>query len=126
MDNEQIIENLLNEYVEHRSSIKSMIADLEKLKDKVEVILPETLDKRFKFFFEEKIKTITQLFDSLLSMRKEISKSVKDEIELRRKITKESGGDTNFEDLLDIRKIANKVEQLKSKTESFKKKVVNE
>jgi len=126
MDNEQIIENLLNEYVEHRSSIKSMIADLEKLKDKVEVILPETLDKRFKFFFEEKIKTITQLFDSLLSMRKEISKSVKDEIELRRKITKESGGDTNFEDLLDIRKIANKVEQLKNKTESFKKKVVNE
>ena len=121
MEHEQIINNLLNEYIEHRAAIKSMISDLEKLKEKIETILPESLDKRYKFFFEEKIKTITQLFSSLLDMRKEISKSVKDEIELRRKITKETDrDDSGFEDLLDIRKIANKVEKFQKTHQDFK------
>jgi hypothetical protein len=121
MEDNKIIDNLLNEYIEHRSAIKIMIVDLEKLKDKIETILPEKMDKRFKFFFEEKIKTITQLFSSLLDMRKEIAKSVKDEIELRRKITKETDkDDSGFEDLLDIRKIANKVESFQKKQQDFK------
>ena len=126
MDHEQIIENLLNEYNDHREAIKSMIVDLEKIRVKVDTILPETLDKRFRFFFEEKIKSITSLFGTLLDMRKEISKSVKDEIEVRRKISKESGGDGNFEDLLDIRKIASRVESLRERSEKIKKIAVNE
>ena len=126
MDHEQIIENLLNEYNDHREAIKSMIVDLEQIRVKVDTILPETLDKRFRFFFEEKIKSITSLFGTLLDMRKEISKSVKDEIELRRKISKESGGDGNFEDLLDIRKIASRVESLRERSEKIKKIAVNE
>jgi len=125
MESEQIIDNLLNEYIEHRTAIKLMISDLEKLKEKIETILPESLDKRYKFFFEEKIKTITQLFSSLLDMRKEISKSVKDEIELRRKISKEVDKDNSgFEDLLDIRKIAGKVEKFQQKQKDFKNSVV--
>jgi hypothetical protein len=111
MENEQIINDLLSEYIEHRASIKIMITDLEKLKEKIETILPEKMDKRYKFFFEEKIKTITQLFSSLLDMRKEIAKSVKEEIEIRRKISIKDSD--NFEDILDIRKIAEKVEQFK-------------
>ena len=111
MDNEQIINDLLGEYIEHRKSIKIMIVDLEKLKEKIETILPDSLDKRYKYFFEEKIKTISQLFSSLLDMRKEIAKSVKEEIEIRRKISIKDSD--NFEDILDIRKIAEKVEQFK-------------
>ena len=122
MEHEQIINNLLSEYIEHRAAIKVMITDLESLKVNIESILPETLDKRYKYFFEEKIKTITQLFSSLLDMRKEISKSVKDEIELRRKISNDSIGDKDsFEDILDIRKIANKVEEFKKKSSKLKR-----
>ena len=121
MENEQIINDLLSEYIEHRASIKIMITDLEKLKEKIETILPEKMDKRYKFFFEEKIKTITQLFSSLLDMRKEIAKSVKEEIEIRRKISIKDSD--NFEDILDIRKIAEKVEQFK--TSPKLKRIVN-
>lgn len=121
VDNEQIIENLLDEYNDHKSAIKSMIADLEHIREKVDTILPETLDKRFRFYFEEKIKSITFLFSTLLDMRKEIAKSVKDEVEIRRKISKDTiGSEDSFEELLDIRKIANKVEEFKKKKETLK------
>jgi len=121
MDHEQIINDLLKEYIDHRDAIKIMIVDLEKLKEKIETILPESLDKRYKFFFEEKIKTITQLFSSLLDMRKEIAKSVKEEIELRRKISNDTDKDeSGFEELLDIRKIASKVENFQKKQQDFK------
>ena len=121
MDHEQIINDLLKEYIDHRDAIKIMIVDLEKLKEKIETILPESLDKRYKFFFEEKIKTITQLFSSLLDMRKEIAKSVKEEIELRRKISNDTDKDeSGFEELLDIRKIASKVENFQQKQQDFK------
>ncbi|MBT3282477.1 MAG: hypothetical protein HN374_05880 [Cryomorphaceae bacterium] len=123
MDNEQIINDLLGEYIEHRKSIKIMIVDLEKLKEKIETILPDSLDKRYKYFFEEKIKTISQLFSSLLDMRKEIAKSVKEEIEIRRRIESKDTG--NFEDILDIRKIAERVENFKKEKPKLQQ-IVNE
>ena len=123
MDNEQIINDLLSEYIDHRAAIKIMITDLEKLKEKIETILPDSLDKRYKYFFEEKIKTISQLFSSLLDMRKEIAKSVKEEIEIRRRIESKDTG--NFEDILDIRKIAERVENFKKEKPKLQQ-IVNE
>jgi len=56
-----IYENLINEFLEQRSAIKLMIADLEKFKSRIDTILPESLDKRYIKFFEEKIK-INEVF----------------------------------------------------------------
>lgn len=103
-----IIIELLKEYNDHRAAIKKMIVDLEKIQVKVDTIFPETMDKRFIRIFEEKIKAVTGLFNSLLDMRKEIAHSIKDEIEVRRRLGGE--GDSKLEDLLDVRKIAKKVE----------------
>jgi len=103
------IDELLAEYQDQRIALKLMIDDLEKIKTKIDTILPERLDNRLVRFFEEKIKTITALFQTVLDVRKEILKSVKDEVEIR---TKVSLGDDIEESLEDIRGLAKKVEKL--------------
>ena len=107
--NSEITEALLKEYQDQRIALKLMIDDLEKIKTKIDTILPERLDNRLVRFFEEKIKTITALFQTVLDVRKEILKSVKDEVEIR---TKVSLGDDIEESLEDIRGLAKKVEKL--------------
>lgn len=111
-DSTDIIFDLLKEFKDHRDEIKKMIIDLERLKEKIDILIPEQLDKRYKMFFEEKIKTITFLFNSLLDMRKEIAKSLKDEIEVRRKINKKELDIEDLESIVDIREIVSKVETL--------------
>ena len=107
--NTEITEALLKEYEDQRLALKLMISDLEKIKAKVDTILPDRLDNRLVRFFEEKIKTITALFQTVLDVRKEILKSVKDEVEIRTKVTL---GDEIEESLEDIRGLAKKVEKL--------------
>jgi hypothetical protein len=107
------VDALLKEYEDQRIALKLMIDDLEKIKAKVDTILPERLDNRFVRFFEEKIKTISQLFQIVLEIRKEIMKSVKDEVEIRTKVTI---GDDLEESLDDIRGLAKRVENLQKET----------
>jgi hypothetical protein len=54
-------------------------------------------------------------------MRKEIIKSIKDEIELRRKLGA-AGDAIDVEDAIDIRAVVDKVEAFKKKADSLKKK----
>ena len=110
------IDALLKEYEEQRAALKLMIEDLEKIKAKVDTILPDRLDNRLVRFFEEKIKTITSLFQTMLDVRKEILKSVKDEVEVR---TKVNLGDDLEESLDDIRGLAKRVEKLQKEAKSM-------
>jgi hypothetical protein len=127
MDNEQVslqdekIEELLTEFDVHRREIKKMITDLEVIKENVDRLIPTSLDARYIRYFEEKVKSITGLFNSLLEMRKEIAKSVKDEIEIRRKVTK-AEGEIELEDMLDIRKMASKIDEFKKEKERLQNK----
>ena len=103
-------DDLIKEFKDQRDALKLMIVDLEKIKARVDTLLPESLDKRYIRFFEEKIKSITELFRTILDMRKEIAKNAKDEFELRKKV---SGPDNDdYEGVFDIRKIAQRVERL--------------
>ncbi len=87
----------------------------------VDGIFPDKLDARFKMYFDDKLKAATEFFKVLLDMRKEITKSLKDEIEIRRKIeNKEMSIDV--EDLLDVRKLSSKVEDFKIQKEKLQKK----
>lgn len=114
------IEFLLKEYDDHRDAIKSMITDLEKIRVKIDTLIPESLDARYVRFFEEKVKSITGLFNSLLEMRKEIAKSVKDEIEIRRRI-KSDDELIDLEDMLDVRSMAEKIDKFKNETDKHRK-----
>lgn len=121
--NDEIIQELLEEFKSHRNAIMDMINDIEKLKAKIDKIIPDRLDARYVRFFEEKIKTATEFFKTLLEMRKEIQKSLKDEIELRRKVTiDDTIGD--IDSILDIRKMVSKVEDFQKQKENIRKKTV--
>jgi len=82
MDNEKqsIMDELIAEFKIHRNAIMDMIKDLEEIKANINRLIPTTLDSRYVRFFEEKVKTITEVFRTLLDMRKEIQKSLKEEI----------------------------------------------
>ena len=120
-ENDKIIAGLLDEFKEHRNAIMGMIGDLEGIKSQIDRLIPASLDARYVRFFEEKVKSITALFNSLLDMRKELSKSLKDEIEIRRKIDITSGGQSITE-IIDIRDIAAKVEKFRVTQNKLKEK----
>jgi len=123
--NEQIIEELLKEFKEHRDAVMQMVGDIEVLREKIDKLIPDQLDARYIRFFEEKVKTATEFFRALLEMRKEIQKSLKDEIDIRRKINVVDK-DIDIEDIVNIRNLAGKVEEFKKKKERLKEKSVKE
>ena len=122
---EQIIDELLTEFKKHRDAIMQMIGDIEKLKGKIDTLLPDQLDARYVRYFEEKVKTATEFFKTLLEMRKEIQKSLKDEIDIRRKINVHEKA-LEIEDIINIRNLANKVEEFKKKKDELTIKSVEE
>ena len=112
------ITELLVEFKEQRDELKNMVKDVEKLKGHVDLLFPEKIDNRYARLFEEKIKSATGFFNVLLDIRKELIKSLSTEIEVRRKI--DTGDDRDLESLLDVRKIAKKVEQLNKDASKLK------
>lgn len=115
------INSLMEEFVEHRLAIKDMIVDLEKIRVKIDKLIPDAIDARFMRFFEEKVKSVTALFNSLLDMRKEIGKSIKDEIEIRRKITNRED-EFDISEMIDVREMADTIEKFKDTTTKEKNK----
>lgn len=114
-----IIEGLLNQFKSTREEIQKMISDLEGISEHIEGIFPEDLQLRYKWLFETKVKTATELFKTLLDMRKEIGNSLKDEIELRRRIMKDVGPESGLEELFDVRKLAKKVEEFQKRSKEL-------
>jgi len=99
-----------------------MIKDLEGIKEHVDKIIPMNLEARYIRFFEEKIKTVTSLFTALLEMRKEIAKSVKEEIEIRRKVER-SDAEYDLEDVFNVRDFADKIDEFKQEQTKLRSKV---
>lgn len=118
-ENNQKIESLLVEFDDHRVAIKAMIEDLESIRTKIDNLIPTSLDARYMRFFEEKVKSITALFNALLEMRKEIVKSVKDEVDIRRRIT-DPNELINIEDMVDVRDVVSKIEEFKLTNQKMK------
>ena len=125
LDNKEKIDFLLKEYDDHRDALKSMIVDLEEIRIKIDTLIPTSLDARYMRFFEEKVKSITALFNALLEMRKEITKSVKDEIEIRRKI-RDDAEMIDIEDMVDVRKMVGKIEDFQRSAKKFEEKRMKE
>lgn len=123
--NNEIIIDLLKEFKVHRDAVMEMIVDIETLKAKIGTLIPDKLDSRYVRFFEEKVKTTTEFFKTLLEMRKEIQKSLKDEIDLRRKV-RVVDGEIDIEDLINIREMADKVEDFVKKKAKLHERTVKE
>lgn len=121
--NNQIIQELLLEFKEHRNAIKEMIVDIEEIKVNIDRLIPKKLDARYARFFEEKVKSVTELFKTLLEMRKEIQKSLKEEIDLRRKINIDET-EQDIESVIDIRGLADKVQDFQDKRDKLRKSTI--
>jgi len=119
-----VSEQLISEYVEQKNKLKEMVAELEKLKIGIEKIFPEKLDARYSRFLEEKIKAVTELFKGILEIRKEITKNIKDEFELRSRYLEDKDSEDDKFGTADVRYIVKRIEQLNKDDE--KEKVINE
>jgi hypothetical protein len=120
---EKKVDHLLDIFEENRNAIMQMIGDLEKLKDKLDTIFPDAPDARHMRFFEEKVKAISSFFNVLLDMRKEINKSLKDEIDIRRR-SESKDTELDVENLLDVRQASRKIEDFQDATAKMKAKRV--
>jgi len=125
--NSDLINNLLDEFKIQRDELKKMIIEIDAMRENLDKLFPQKIDVRYMRFFEEKVKTATSMYDIILNMRKEITKSLKDEIEMRRKINKEEGGE-NLEEILEdgIAELAKKVKTFNTKLTVTKEKSVDE
>lgn len=123
--NQEIIQELLLEFREHRDAIKTMIVDLETIKEHIDRLIPKRLDARYARYFEEKVKSVTELFKTLLEMRKEIQKSLKEEIDLRRKTNIEDI-ERDIESIIDIRGLANKVQDFQTKRKKLREATIKQ
>lgn len=130
-NNIEKIDELLNEFSEQRDQLKLMINEVEQIKNKIDKLLPEPQSNetdyrnfmkgsRYMSLFEERVKSITEFFRIILDMRKEISKTLKDEIDLRRR--SEQSFSDDISSMLDISNLADKVEKLEKKKNKLKEK----
>ena len=100
------IQELLEQFTKSRGELSKYMTDVDSIREKVGQILPQNSDFRNKWVLEEKIKTVSSFYATLLNIRQEFNKTLKEEIELRRKI---SIGSEN-EDQFDLRELAKMVE----------------
>lgn len=108
------IDELLIQLSDSRTELSNYMKDVDGLRKKIDGIFPSTQDFRNKFVLEEKIKAASSFYSTLLNIRQEYNKTIKEEIEIRRKI--ESSVVDNED--IDVRSIADQVENhLKKKAE---------
>ena len=110
-DNEPTIDPKIQELLEQlstsREELTKYMGDVDTIRTKVDQIFPSGQDFRNKWALEEKIKTVASLYSTILNIRQEFNKTIKDEIEIRRKITTEK--DTTNQ-VIDVRAMARMIE----------------
>ena len=112
MQADTVVERLLLEFKDQREQIKNMVDEVEKLRAQISLLFPESIDARTRKFLEDKIKTMVAFYNVLLDMRKEITKSLKDELDVRRRL--EDGDELgDIAEMLDISDMARRVETFK-------------
>jgi len=93
---EEFLEELV-ELQQNRKKLHEIVDKLESLIQDIEAAFPKKIDYRSKFILAERVDTLTRLFDTILRYRSEISKQVKEEINIRKNIEK---GDVDYSDLI--------------------------
>lgn len=117
--NQDKYEDLLNELAKSRDQLTEMISDVDKCKSTILGVAANTTDYRNRYSKEDRLKTITSFYGTLLALRQEYNRNIISEIELRRKLEKGDDGEVE----LDIAKIAKQMEALSKKKESAIKKL---
>jgi len=96
------IDQLLKELTVNRDSLKKKLLDLENFNSQVQKVFPNTLDYKNKFLIDDKVKIVTGFYSTLLNYLQELNRSVKEEIEIRRRIAtgEEESKEQNIRDII--------------------------
>lgn len=78
---------LLKDIGNNRDELKNSLNTIKEFRTKIDELLPEKIDYRHKYVLEERVKTITEIIKTELSVRKQIDDSIKLELDLMRKNT---------------------------------------
>ena len=89
------IPELLEQFTKSRDELSKYMADVDSIREKVGQIFPQNQDFRNKWVLEEKIKTVSSFYATLLNIRQEFNKTIKEEIDLRRKIVTGEEGENH-------------------------------
>lgn len=125
MQLEGLVEGLLDEFKSQRVQIVNMVEEVEGLRKQVALLFPESIDSRTRRFLEDKVKAMVAFYNVLLDMRKEISKSIKDELEVRRRLDTNDVDLEDIDSLLDIRELSKKVEKFGEDKNKLQKKRID-
>jgi hypothetical protein len=106
--NDPIVDDLLSKYAECRSELEGDLKDICELKDHMKSLFPSDINFRNKFILEEKIKSTTSFYSTMLSIRQEINRTLTNEIEIRRKLSIKQDAISE----IDISKLADEVEKI--------------
>lgn len=111
---------LLDELAASRESLVKDIKDVQECKDAVIGVATNTTDYRSRFAKEDRIKTISGFYSTLLALRQEYNRNIISEIEIRRKLEKsDEGGEVT----VDIAKIAKQIENAKKTKDKAEKNI---
>ena len=105
------IDELLNKLSDSREELQKYLVYLEDCRDKVVGSISQSNDYRNKYAREERLKTLTAFFSSMLQVRQEYNRTIQTEIDIRRRLDKNS----NDEVEIDIKKIAKQISELNKK-----------
>ena len=75
--------SLIKEIESSRTTLLTYVSDVESLLNKISSLFPVNLDFRNKHVLEDKLKVSSSFYTTLLNLRQEIHKSLKEEIDIR-------------------------------------------
>ena len=101
-------EILLNKLSESRDELAKNLNVLEECRDSVVSSISSSNDYRNKYAREERLKTLSSFFASMLQYRQEYNRTIQAEIDIRRKLDKSDNGEIE----VDIRSLAKQLAQL--------------
>ena len=107
MVNESKYDSLIKELKVNRDSLREdVLPKIILFRTKLEALLPGSNDFKHRYLLEQKMKTVTEIVNSELSIRKQIDDSIKTEFDL---VRKSSGEDVSE---ISIAKLAEAMESL--------------
>ncbi len=104
---------LLDDLTKNRKELDSMLETATTFRKRIDTVIPDNMDFKKKYLMEEKMKLIVSTFGIELDIRKQKETSIKNEIELRRKL---SGEETSVEEMYrNAEWVAKQLEKLEGK-----------
>jgi len=115
------VPGLISELSGSRTKLEKFALDLESLHNQVSQVFPKKFDHRDRYLLDDKLKTVSSFYATMLSVRQEINRIIVHEIDIRRKVNKDNV--IGRKHTVDIRQLAEDLDKRGIKLVSDEKEV---